>query len=242
MDGINFDYVRYPSPSYSFSPAALSEFREYLLPQVPAQASAYADGKMEQGNRLAWYYCFPREWREFRQSRVTETVREIAREARAARPGLIVSAAVFPDYGEASLHTGQAWRSWLQEGILDAACPMTYNRSTARVARQIEEAVAESGGRAIIAGVGAWQMSAASAIEKGRAFRRVGAAGVNFFSYGGMTKMGQSEAYLSKVGSALFSRQTTIPDWRRFDKFAKQDKGAQAPSSNSSTSTEGGAL
>src|SRR5262249_26010154 len=67
VDGIHFDYVRFPSCDYSFSRASLAAFREYMIPKLMAGDIAYADGKAA-SNRLAWYYLFPRQWEEWRQS------------------------------------------------------------------------------------------------------------------------------------------------------------------------------
>jgi uncharacterized lipoprotein YddW (UPF0748 family) len=214
VDGIHMDYVRYPHEGYSFSTAALREFRERLLSLLTPEQVAYADAKLAK-NRLAWYYCFPKEWKAWRQEQVTETVRSISLAAHQARPEIIVSAAVFPNYSVASQDKAQAWHDWLQNGFLDAACPMSYNRSTKLVAAQIRDAVAHSGGRPIVAGVGAWQMPAASAIAKSEAFRFLGACGINFFSYDGMTREGRTEAYLKKVAGTLFRTPTTAPDWKR---------------------------
>ena len=215
IDGIHFDYVRYPSERFSFSRRDLSLFRDWLLPTLKPSAVEYADLKARK-NRLAWYYLFPAEWKRWRQENVTQTVRAISEEAHRYKPNLIVSAAVFPNYDVASVDKGQSWHAWLQNDILDAACPMTYSNSTATVASQIRDAVANSGGKPIIAGVGAWRIPAASAIAKGEAYRNVGAAGINFFSYDGMTRAGRTERYLAKVGQTLFpASRSAPPNWRR---------------------------
>lgn len=214
VDGIHFDYVRFPGEDYSFSDYDLSAFRASLLPRLTPAQIAYVDTK-RRNNRLAWYYCFAPEWRAWRQSLVTQTVAEIATQARRLRPGIVVSAAVFPNYAVASQDKAQAWRDWLRDGLLDAASPMAYNRSTRLVGAQIRDAVQNASGRPIIAGVGAYQMPASSAIAKAQAFRGVGAAGLNFFSYNGMTHEGRTEAYLAKVSAALFPNVVARPDWRQ---------------------------
>ncbi|MBC8102113.1 MAG: family 10 glycosylhydrolase [Cytophagales bacterium] len=214
VDGIHFDYVRFPSDAYSFSRADLLAFRSWLIPQVSQNEIEYADAK-SRGNRMAWYHLYQNRWKEWRQSVVTQTVREIAEAAHLAKPRLIVSAAVFPNHSVASRDKGQLWHHWLQAGIIDAACPMTYNRSTGLVGKQIRAAVAASGGRPIIGGVGAWQMSAGSAIAKGQLYRALGAGGVNFFSYDGMTRYGRTEAYLAKISGSLFPSPALPPNWRR---------------------------
>ena len=48
-----------------------------------------------------------------------------------------------------------------------------------------------------------------------QAYREVGAAGVNFFSYDGMTRGGRAEAYLAKVSRALFGERVASPDWKK---------------------------
>ncbi len=214
VDGIHFDYVRFPSERYSFSRADLLAFRASLIPQLDQNAIDFADAK-SRTNRLAWYYLYPKQWKAWRQSVVTQTVQEIADAAHQAKPRLIISAAVFPNYSVASIDKGQAWHEWLHKGILDAACPMSYNRSSALVGKQIRDAIAFSGGRPIIGGVGAYQMPAPSAIAKGQLYRSLGAGGINFFSYDGMTHEGRTEAYLSKISSALFASPALAPDWRR---------------------------
>ena len=142
-------------------------------------------------------------------------MRGIADAVHAAKPDAVVSAAVFPNYRVACEDKGQAWRDWLNTGLLDAACPMSYNRSTQVAATQIREAVAACPGKPIIAGVGAWQVPVASAVAKGKAYRSLGAAGINFFSYDGMTRNGRSEKYLNSVGRGLFTSRSAPRNWRR---------------------------
>jgi uncharacterized lipoprotein YddW (UPF0748 family) len=213
IDGIHFDYVRFPGSAYSFSRGDLAAFRTWLTPQLPLADAAYADDRATK-NRLAWYYCFPEHWREWRRQIVTATVKSISDEAHRIRPGIIVSAAVFPIYRVASEDKGQAWHEWLQTGLLDAACPMTYGKTTEAVGAQIRDAVACSCGKPIVAGVGAWQVPAESAVAKGIVYRQLGASGVNFFSYDGMTRDGRTEAYLARVAHELFPDPAPTAVWR----------------------------
>lgn len=214
VDGIHFDYVRFPSERFSFSRASLAAFRERMLEQVPEAEARYADEKARK-NRLAWHYLYPRQWKAWRQECITQTVQAIAENARRVKPGLVVSAAVFPNYSVASLDKGQAWHDWLRDGVLDAACPMTYAKDTSKFGAQVRDAVAHSYGKPIVPGVGAWQMPAASAIAKGKVCRDLGTGGMNFFSYDGMTREGRTEAYLSRVAGALFQSKTDLPNWQR---------------------------
>ncbi len=227
VDGIHFDYVRYAGDNYPYSPASLRNFRSYLGERLAANSLAYADERAS-FNKRAYTFLFPSEWRAFRQWCISETVRQVSEEAHRVKPNLIVSAAVFPNYRVASRDKGQAWHEWLRDGYLDAACPMAYNRSTPLVAQQIKDAVDNSYGKLIIAGVGAWQMSASSAIAKAQVSRKLGAGGLNFFSYDGVTKNGRTEAYLSRVRTSLFASRSGGPNWRRGAKKVQTADG-QAP-------------
>jgi hypothetical protein len=90
---------------------------------------------------------------------------------------------------------------------------MTYNKNTSVVGQQVRDALLNSHGRPVIPGVGAWQMPASSAIAKAELCRQLGANGLNFFSYDGMTRNGRTEAYLAKVSQALFTTPTVSPNW-----------------------------
>jgi uncharacterized lipoprotein YddW (UPF0748 family) len=215
VDGVHMDYVRLPANRFSFGDADMRLFREWLAPRLTPDEIAYADAKVANGSRMAWYYLHPKEWAEWRRGNVTSAVLDISTAVHAARPELIVSAAVFPNYRVARDDKGQSWRDWLNNGFIDAACPMSYNQSTQLATSQIREAVLACPGKPIIAGVGAWQMPSASAVAKGKAYRNVGAAGINFFSYDGMTRNGRSENYLHSVGRGLFGSRSAPRNWRR---------------------------
>lgn len=66
---------------------------------------------------------------------VTALVEESARRLRAARPGVVISADVFPDPTVARDKVLQRWPEWAALGYVDLLCPMIYRRDTAEVAR-----------------------------------------------------------------------------------------------------------
>lgn len=71
---------------------------------------------------------------------VTKLVEETAARLRAARPSVVVSAAVFPDPEIARDKVLQRWPDWAARGWLDLVCPMAYRRDTAEVARLLRAA------------------------------------------------------------------------------------------------------
>lgn len=66
---------------------------------------------------------------------VSALVEEGARRLRAARPGVVISADVFPDPTVARDKVLQRWPEWAERGWVDLLCPMIYRRETAEVAR-----------------------------------------------------------------------------------------------------------
>jgi uncharacterized lipoprotein YddW (UPF0748 family) len=71
---------------------------------------------------------------------VSALVRAGAARLRAARPGIVISAAVFPDPDTAREGVLQRWPEWAHEGWIDLVCPMAYREETREVARLLAKA------------------------------------------------------------------------------------------------------
>ena len=212
VDGIHFDYVRYPNASYDYSDAALLWFRVWMRSHLSTAEIARADLRARQ-DRLAYPHLYTAEWQQFRRQQVTDMVGSISTDIKAIKPWVIVSAAVFADSQDARTARGQDWKTWLQRGYLDAVLPMAYGASTPLVASQIADAVsvARSSGRYAYAGLGAWHIPAASTIVKIAAARRLGAQGIVLFSYGGITRDGATDAYLNAINATCFPSPAPLP-------------------------------
>jgi len=128
VDGIHFDYIRYPETEPSlvrgsdvgYNPVSVARFQ---------QATGRTDVP-EPGDEA---------WIRWRRLQVTQLVRRISIEARALKPALEVSAAVIAwgrppaspaDYPNVApmQRIFQDWQGWLAEGLLDLAVPMNYAR------------------------------------------------------------------------------------------------------------------
>jgi uncharacterized lipoprotein YddW (UPF0748 family) len=124
-------------------------------------------------------------WDAWRRDKVTELVRAIGDAAHSARPGLLLSAAVWSHADRAYLSIGQDWRGWLEEGLLDFAVPMTYTLD-ARMFRYQAEALAHPRlAPRVWIGIGTWLFAKqpARAVEQVRLARAAGAAGDALFSW-----------------------------------------------------------
>jgi len=71
----------------------------------------------------------PSQWLDWRRSNITAVVRAVAEQARALKPRLKISAAVFRDWPRDRDNVGQDWKLWCDRGWLDFVCPMDYTSS-----------------------------------------------------------------------------------------------------------------
>ncbi|MDP9176051.1 MAG: family 10 glycosylhydrolase [Gemmatimonadota bacterium] len=205
VDGLNFDYVRYPAPDYDYSRISLDRFRLWLVPQL--NDSVRTRFAALESDPLIYVDSFPSKYGDFRRAQVSELVERIYYGVKKRNPNVIVSADVFANAKDAYENRFQDWRSWLQRGFLDVAALMAYSPNTQIFRDQITVGVAAGGRDRIWAGIGAYRQPVDSAIEKIRAAREVGARGVVLFSYNSAVRKSElnPEAdYLQRVMKAVF--------------------------------------
>jgi uncharacterized lipoprotein YddW (UPF0748 family) len=169
LDGLHLDFIRYPSPAWDYSKAALQGFRHA--------------GGGEGADILGAPARNPAAWDDYRRHVLTALATRLAAVARAARPGLTLSAAVAPDEAQAVNEKFQDWPRWLANGVLGALCPMTYTPDNQLFQSQVEQARARTrDGQPVWAGIGAYRLDLAGIVEKVALARQSGAAGVVLFS------------------------------------------------------------
>jgi uncharacterized lipoprotein YddW (UPF0748 family) len=215
VDGVNFDFVRYPSTDYCFCDGCLGRFREWTDKELPPERIATLSASKD---RLTYVQAFPRKWDDFRRKQITDLVGQVYRRAHEIKPGIVVSADVFPSYDDAYNHRFQDWKLWLDMGIIDVLMPMAYATQTDVFAEHIKDAVDNSNGRPVYAGIGQWQITAESCIEKIRKARELGAQGISLFSYGSATKDGTSDEYLKQLKDAVLQEPVPVPGIDRLKK------------------------
>jgi uncharacterized lipoprotein YddW (UPF0748 family) len=204
LDGVHLDYVRYPAGDFDYGRATLHVFESEMRPRVPASERARVEA-LQEIDPFAWPEAFPAEWRLFRQSRLTALVTRIRTAVKTVRPAALVSAAVVPDAEAALQDKLQDWRTWLENGFIDALCPMAYTQEPAVFAAQIADVRALAAGRPVWAGIGAYRLSAAETIDNIATARRLGVDGVVLFSYDSLVSPPNGTEYLAAVGRAVFS-------------------------------------
>jgi uncharacterized lipoprotein YddW (UPF0748 family) len=121
LDGLHLDVIRYPEGgNWGYNPVNVERFqRRYGRSNVPAPNDP--------------------QFREWRREQVTNLVRRIYLNMLATRPTVKLSMAAIAFGGppvtesdwlfsDAYATVYQDWRAWLEEGIIDMAIPMNYDR------------------------------------------------------------------------------------------------------------------
>lgn len=208
VDGLHFDYVRYPNPDFDYSRVALDRFRDWLRGQITAEEQRLI-AMVAANDPVVFTTVFPEKWAAFRKAQVTEIVERIFQGVKARKPNVLVTAAVFADDVTAEERRFQEWKLWLERGLLDVACPMAYTTDTETFKKQIAIARGFSFGRQIWAGIGAYRMPVAGTLEKINMARKIGTDGFVLFSYDNVMNpsgINPTGDYLERVQKATVGR------------------------------------
>ena len=208
VDGIHFDYARYPTERFDYSRTAIREFRAFIRPQLPDAQRQSLDAD-EATDLFAYPDAFPDDWRRFRVERMTALIARLRVAVKEERPSATVSLAAVPDAREALSHRLQDWSAWLNGGLIDALCPMVYTQEPSRFAEQVSAAREIAGEHPVWAGIGAYRLSPTQTIDNIHTARKLGAAGVILFSYDSLVNPQSEPGYLSTVGRAVFDLRTS---------------------------------
>lgn len=203
LDGLHLDYIRYPSPDFDVSRSALDSFRAALVPELTPKELAALDARAASAP-LTLVDEFGSRWSSFRRARLTRLVTRLGTAARANRPGLRLTAAVWPEARQARDYKLQDWAGWLRDGLIDAACPMMYTSSGASFEQQLRTLAANQG-TGVWPGIGAYKISADESARRIDLARAMGFTGVLLYSYDSMTGgQGRSSAYLATLQRRAF--------------------------------------
>ncbi len=203
VDGVHLDYIRYPSPDFDYNLGVLRMFRADLEPRLSAAERARFDARSV-GDLIALTDIYPERWAGFRRARLNALLIRIRTTVKARRPGIVLSAAVFPDATEAATRRFQDWRFWVENHWLDALCPMAYTPDAGVFAAQIA-AARQVVGVPVWAGIGAYRLTPARTVEHIEAARRLGATGVVLFSYDSLVQPPRGTDTLGSIGRAAFT-------------------------------------
>ena len=207
VDGINFDFVRYPNPDYCFCDTCLSSFKAQMDAKLTAEKIAELAAK---DDKFAYVDAFKDEYDQFRRDQITDLVSQIYHGTKAIKPKMLVTADVFPEFNDAYSRRFQDWKTWMKMGIMDILMPMAYAQDTETWVQHVADELTVRNDRLVYAGLGQWRISAESCIEKIRKGRELGADGFVIFAYGALVKDGGE--YIRQLKEAVFQEPAALPE------------------------------
>lgn len=195
VDGVHLDYIRFadrveaPKSDYPYDNRTLEYYR--------------ADsGKNPDDDRASWT--------QWRMDQVTKLVRDIERRVTRVNRRALVTAAVYAT-PERAKDVLQDWPRWINEGLVDAVFPMTYDDEDERFTKRIaaQRAAVERG--AVVVGIGVYKhKSAAQTLRQMREVVASGMQGYALFSYASLFASNANRASAAAEASMRNERRERI--------------------------------
>jgi uncharacterized lipoprotein YddW (UPF0748 family) len=177
VDGIQFDYIRYPFQdpragyAFGYGTAARQQFQ---------QLNGVDPAKISPKDRLLW-----QKWTQFRTNAINTFVADASRSLRALKPNLILSAAVFPfPETERLQKLQQHWEVWAQRGDVDLLVPMTYALDTNKLQSLAQPLLTQAllGSTLVLPSIRLLNLPDVVAIDQIQALRNFPASGYALFA------------------------------------------------------------
>lgn len=172
VDGIHFDYIRYPGGDYCLCSGCRERFARALGSPVQRwPQDVLKDGAQRQA------------WLEWRRTNITSVVEAVSKQARAVQPKIRISAAVFRNWPMDRDHVAQDWKLWCDRGYLDFVCPMDYTASNAQFENWVRKQKTWTGQTPCYPGIGAWELTPDRVIGQIQLTRQLQTKGFVLFNY-----------------------------------------------------------
>ncbi len=204
VDGIHYDYVRYPDEFSGLD----RRTRELYRTSYGIDPVLLVTDKKGIVKKYGWkgYMKFREKLAAYKSRQVTELVRRIADGVRSLDKDIEISAAVFADISVAKREKGQDWFTWLREGSIDFAAPMIYSEKMQSVKTLMLKSAKVFKKKKVIVGLGAYKVSSNQLVDQIQMYRRIAKdnnslGGFCLFSYDSIAK---EPLYLEKVRKNAF--------------------------------------
>jgi len=200
IDGLHFDYIRYPGREYCYCDGCRGRFEAQSgRPVADWPADCFSGPRKEEYN----------DWRCQQIGLLVETV---SKESRKMRSGLKISAAVFGGYPDSRRSVAQDWPEWVKAGRLDFLCPMDYTDDDAAFVSLVRNQLRLVAGRTpLYPGIGATAtgllLGPDQVVAQIREARRLGAAGYTVFDFEPRT----AETIVPGIGLGAGSKRAWPP-------------------------------
>ncbi len=122
VDGIHFDYIRYPDMNHCYCDGCKERFSKYCLEKIGQTVKNWPEDT-KKNPEIAKAFV------QWRCDQITTIVRRVREEVDKAHLKVLISAAVFSSYPSCRHEIGQDWVYWVKQGYLDLVFPMDYTDS-----------------------------------------------------------------------------------------------------------------
>lgn len=200
IDGIQFDYIRFPNSNDYSNDFGYDDYTRNLFKQY-----AGVDPKYLNVNSDMWQL-----WNYFRMNIVNTFVYSVISELRMIKPEIKIAADVWPNYDTAPSDIFQDSKDWVVKNYINTLNPMSYYTTVTPVAMDLRNTMNFANGHsnivlAIGTNVGTDKVTLLNQIES---LRNNGASGIGLFEYESLLKNG----YDTALKSSIFSIPAVIPD------------------------------
>lgn len=177
IDGFQFDYIRYCSSE------SWQDGWDY---------SVYTRGKAESDLGFDPMDITPdthpeewQRWLKWREDNITSFVREVSAAVREVKPGLVLSADIFPGLASAVEVKGQNWSRWAHDGTVTTLFPMAYRHSLEALQGDLRDMQAHVPAPfPLVIGLGPYMgLGTRQLMQQIDASRQAGADGIALFSW-----------------------------------------------------------
>lgn len=166
-DGLNLDYIRYPASahpgksnylntSWGYTESARQQFKSLIDAERKAAETARLDAMKKAGQPVPKNYVVPKypsadpkdftlndplwpRWVAWRKEQVSSFVKEISEKTHAVKPGMLISAVVFPSSDPLYAVKLQDYPRWAKEGWVQALTPIGLSTRLDLMARQCQQ-------------------------------------------------------------------------------------------------------
>ncbi len=176
VDGLHFDYIRYPGTQGCYCEGCRERFEKATGQKASNWPKDVYSGELRDT------------YRDWRCTNITQLVEAVHREAKKIKPEIDISAAVFGSYPDCKSSVGQDWVKWVHAGYLDFICPMDYTGSDMTFTNLVSNQLRLIDGRIpVYPGIGATAsrvtLTPDRVVGQIHLTRTLGAAGFTIFNY-----------------------------------------------------------
>lgn len=201
IDGIHFDYIRYPDQRYCFCDFCKQRFQKDSGIALTDFVKDVTTGQ------------YKADFEAWRREQITRLVREVAEEGKAIKPNLKISAAVFGGFASARRSQAQDAADWADKGYVDFLCPMNYTNDLQKLEKLTSDQVKTVNGKLpIVAGIGVFSDSSyfdspVMLVDQIDRVRQTGTQGFLLFKY----NADMAKRFLPALRLGVTKTDATIP-------------------------------